>query len=91
MLLQQGNILVLDEPTNHLDLESRNALSDGLSKFEGTVICVSHDRHFVNAIASRILAFTEKGIIDFHGNYQAYLKKYGEDYLNQEWVLAQGG
>lgn len=81
LLLEQNNILVLDEPTNHLDLDARNALASGLQAFEGTVLCVSHDRHFVSAIANRILAFTEKKIIDFQGSYENYLKKYGEDYL----------
>lgn len=81
LLLEQNNILVLDEPTNHLDLDARNALANGLKTFEGTVLCVSHDRHFVSAMANRILAFTEKKIIDFQGSYEDYLKKYGEDYL----------
>lgn len=86
ILLQQGNVLVLDEPTNHLDLEARNALSDGLARYEGTLICVSHDRHFVSNIANRILAITEKGLVDFHGTYPAYLAKYGDDYLSQAWL-----
>lgn len=88
ILLLKGNVLVLDEPTNHLDLESRNALAEGLRKFEGTVIFVSHDRHFVSHFANRVLAFTEKGPIDFQGSYTEYLKKYGEDYLSQAWMAA---
>ncbi len=89
ILLEQNNILILDEPTNHLDLDARNALAKGLKEFEGTMLCVSHDRHFVAAIANRILAFTEKGITDFHGSYEQYLSKYGEDYLNQAWLLGE--
>lgn len=88
IILLKGNILVLDEPTNHLDLESRSALAEGLRKFEGTVIFVSHDRHFVSHFATRILAFTEKGPRDFHGSYTDYLKKYGSDYLSQAWMAA---
>lgn len=84
--LQNANILILDEPTNHLDLESREALAAGLRSFEGTVILVSHDRHFVSSIATRILAFTEKGITDFHGNYPEYLARFGEDYLSRAWL-----
>lgn len=89
ILLEQNNVLILDEPTNHLDLDARNALAEGLKAFEGTLLCVSHDRHFVSAIANRVLAFTEKGITDFHGSYDQYLSKYGEDYLNQNWLMAQ--
>jgi ATPase subunit of ABC transporter with duplicated ATPase domains len=88
IILLKGNILVLDEPTNHLDLESRSALAEGLKRFEGTVIFVSHDRYFVSHFATRILAFTEKGPIDFQGNYTEYLNKYGGDYLSQAWVTA---
>lgn len=90
ILLQRNNILILDEPTNHLDLETRESLAEGLSDYEGTLLFVSHDRHFVSAIATRILAFTEKGITDFQGGYQKYLEKYGNDYLSQEWILAKG-
>ncbi len=89
IVLQQSNILILDEPTNHLDLEARNALADSLTRYEGTLLFVSHDRHFVSNIATRIIALTEKGLVDFHGSYQDYLKKYGDDYLNQAWLLAQ--
>lgn len=89
IVLQQGNVLVLDEPTNHLDLEARNTLAEGLCKYEGTLLFVSHDRHFVSSIATRILALTEKGIVDFQGSYAEYLKRYGDDYLNQAWLLAQ--
>ena len=70
-------------------LESREALALALSKFEGTVIFVSHDRHFVSSIATRVLALTEKGITDFSGNYTEYLSKFGEDYLNKVWLMEQ--
>lgn len=81
LLLEQNNVLILDEPTNHLDLDARNALANGLKAFEGTVLCVSHDRHFVSAFANRILAFTEKKIIDFQGGYEQYRHQYGQDFL----------
>jgi ATPase subunit of ABC transporter with duplicated ATPase domains len=89
MMLLQANIIILDEPTNHLDLESREALASALSTFEGTVIFVSHDRHFVSSIATRVLALSEKGVTDFHGNYTEYLREFGEDYLNKIWLLQQ--
>ncbi len=87
MMLQNPNVIILDEPTNHLDLESREAMAAALTKFEGTVIFVSHDRHFVSDIATRVLALTEKGITDFQGNYAQYLAKFGEDYLNKIWLM----
>ena len=88
ILLLNNNILVLDEPTNHLDIDAREALAEGLHNFEGTVIFVSHDRHFVSKIANRIIAVTENKILDFQGGYGEYLARYGEDYLNQAWVMA---
>lgn len=91
MMLQNPNILILDEPTNHLDLESREAMASALSQFEGTVMLVSHDRHFVSSIATRILALTEKGITDFQGSYTEYLARYGEDYLNKIWLMQHTG
>lgn len=89
IMLQNANVLILDEPTNHLDLESREALAKALHAFEGTILCVSHDRHFVTQIATRILAFTETGVTDFLGGYQEYLHRLGADYLNKRWLLAQ--
>ena len=89
MMLLKGNVIILDEPTNHLDLESREALALSLSHFVGTVIFVSHDRHFVSSIATRVIALTEKGITDFHGSYAEYLHRYGDDYLNKMWLMEQ--
>lgn len=86
IMLQKNNVLVLDEPTNHLDLEAKESLAESLSHFPGTLLLVSHDRHFVSKIATRVLAFTEKGITDFHGPYTEYLTRYGDDYLSREWV-----
>lgn len=85
IMLQKNNILVLDEPTNHLDLEAKEALASSLRLYPGTLLLVSHDRHFVSNIATRVLAFTEKGITDFHGSYMEYLKRYGNDYLSRQW------
>lgn len=90
IMLQQSNVLILDEPTNHLDIDAREALSLGLQRFEGSIIFVSHDRHFVSEIATRVIALTEKGILDFLGNYEEYLAKYGDDYLSLEFLSGAG-
>jgi ATPase subunit of ABC transporter with duplicated ATPase domains len=86
VMLEEGNVLILDEPTNHLDLESIEALAKALQNYEGTLIFVSHDRHFVSKVANRVLAFTEKGVKDYLGPYKEYLRQYGEDYLSREWL-----
>ncbi len=77
LMLEGGNFLVLDEPTNHLDLEAIIALGEALFKFDGAVICVSHDRELIDAYANRIIELvpSPKGasIIDFKGSYEEYL------------------
>jgi len=82
LILQKNNVLVLDEPTNHLDLESIDALVEGLRQFHGAVLFVSHNRYFIDHIATRIIALTEhEGIRNYLGNYHNYLAQYGQDYL----------
>ncbi len=73
MMLEKGNVLVLDEPTNHLDIESREALGDALSLYDGTVFIVSHDREFISQFATRILTITHEGVHDYPGGYADYL------------------
>ena len=68
-----SNLLYFDEPTNHLDLMCREALEGALSRYQGTVLFVSHDRYFVNAVATRVLELTESGAKSYEGNYDAYL------------------
>ncbi len=82
LMLKKTNLLLLDEPTNHLDLPSKEVLEGALSDYQGTMIAVSHDRYFIEKLATRILAFREKPtphILDFKGNYQEYLH-YIENY-----------
>ena len=81
LMLRQDNLLVLDEPTNHLDLEGREALMRALQDYDGTLVFVSHDRHFVSAVGRRILVLSAQGMEDVHGNYEDYLAAKGEDYL----------
>ncbi|HCA59593.1 MAG TPA: multidrug ABC transporter ATP-binding protein, partial [Blastocatellia bacterium] len=64
--------LILDEPTNHLDIPSREALEDALREYDGTIITVSHDRFFLDKIATQILAFEVDGVDCFSGNYTEY-------------------
>lgn len=77
IILESPNLLVLDEPTNHMDLETIEALAQALVQYTGTVIFVSHNRHFVDKIATRILYFdAKKGIIDYRGSYTEFAQRY---------------
>ena len=70
VILDTPNLLILDEPTNHMDIETIDALADALAAFTGTLIFVSHNRHFIAKIATRILYFSERyGIKNFNGRY----------------------
>lgn len=69
---QEGNFLVLDEPTNHLDLAARESLERALQAFDGTVLFVSHDRYFIQAIANRIAEIKDKTLVTFLGDYESY-------------------
>ena len=73
VLLQDANFLILDEPTNHLDIQSKNILLDVLSKYDGTILFVSHDRSFLNSLATDILDLTSDGVVSYEGNYDDYL------------------
>ena len=75
LLLSKSNFLVLDEPTNHLDIESKEILEDALLDFEGTILFISHDRYFINKIATKIVAMEEEGSMTFIGNYDDYMSK----------------
>ena len=75
LMLSKANLLLLDEPTNHLDITSKEILEEALRNYEGTVICVSHDRYFINRIATRILELDHHHFINYQGNYDYYLEK----------------
>lgn len=76
LMLEQHPVLIFDEPTNHLDLESVNALAEGLSSFEGTVILVTHDRDLISEATTRVLSFTADALIDYPGSYDEYVERY---------------
>ena len=78
LILQKPNIMLLDEPTNHLDMESIESLNLALENYPGTLLFVSHDREFVSSLATRIIELTPNGIVDFHGDYEEYLRSQGQ-------------
>lgn len=73
LIYSQKNVLILDEPTNHLDIPSRESLESALEEYDGTIIVVSHDRFFLDKIATQILSFERDGsVIDYNGNYTEF-------------------
>ena len=66
------NFLLLDEPTNHLDIASREILEDALMSYEGTVLAVSHDRYFINKMATRMIVYENRTFVPFNGTYSEY-------------------
>jgi ATP-binding cassette, subfamily F, member 3 len=79
MLMQPGNFLLLDEPTNHLDMRSKDVLLDALRRFEGTVVFVSHDRYFLDEVATRVFEVGQGGVHVFPGNYEDYIWRKNAD------------
>ncbi len=75
LMLSEANFLILDEPTNHLDIVSKEVLEDALNHYTGTVLFVSHDRYFINTVATRILDLENQGLTNYIGNYDYYLEK----------------
>ncbi|MCM2476067.1 ABC-F family ATP-binding cassette domain-containing protein [Rhizobium sp. CG5] len=79
MLFDPPNLLVLDEPTNHLDLDTKEMLIKALSEYEGTMLFVSHDRHFLAALSNRVLELTPDGIHQYGGGYTEYVARTGHE------------
>ncbi|MBA5804887.1 ABC-F family ATP-binding cassette domain-containing protein [Rhizobium sophorae] len=79
MLFDPPNLLVLDEPTNHLDLDTKEMLIKALSQYEGTMLFVSHDRHFLAALSNRVLELTPEGIHQYGGGYTEYVARTGQE------------
>ena len=93
ILLKQANFLILDEPTNHLDIASKEVLEDALNQFDGTIFFISHDRYFINKVATRVIELTNNKAISYEGNYDTYfsskiidkpVKKENTDYQNMK-------
>jgi ATPase subunit of ABC transporter with duplicated ATPase domains len=79
MLFDPPNFLVLDEPTNHLDIATKQMLIAALSEYEGTMLFVSHDRHFLAALSNRLLELTPDGIHQYGGGYTEYVARTGQE------------
>jgi ATP-binding cassette subfamily F protein 3 len=92
MLLHPSNFLLLDEPTNHLDLRAKDVLLESLKKFTGTVVFVSHDRYFIDKLATRVFEIGDGRIEVFPGNYEDYLwRKQGHEGMAPDVELAING
>ena len=79
MLFDPPNFLVLDEPTNHLDMATKEMLVAALAQYEGTMLFVSHDRHFLAALSNRVLELTPDGIHQYDGGYTEYVARTGQE------------
>jgi ATP-binding cassette subfamily F protein 3 len=85
--MEKANLLILDEPTNHLDIYSIEVLEDALEDYEGTLLVVSHNRHFLDAVCNTIYYLDENGLKKFKGNYEDYkasLKNSGNNEQGEE-------
>ena len=91
LLLRPVNLLILDEPTNHLDMHSKDVLLDALKDFGGTVIFVSHDRGFIESLATRVLELTPCHSREFPGSYQYYMEQLEKESLAASGNLAENG
>jgi len=79
MLFDPPNFLVLDEPTNHLDIATKQMLIQALQSYEGTMLFVSHDRHFLSALSNRLLEVTPDGVRAYGGGYSEYVASTGQE------------
>jgi len=75
LMMEKSNLLILDEPTNHLDLDSKEVLENALVDYPGTILFVSHDRYFINRIATKVLELSQHGCTPFLGDYDYYVEK----------------
>ncbi|MFN0108497.1 MAG: ABC-F family ATP-binding cassette domain-containing protein [Blastocatellia bacterium] len=89
LIYSRVNVLALDEPTNHLDIASCEALEAALNEFDGTIITVSHDRYFLDRVATQILAFTDKGVEYFDGGYTEFYDDHHKTLAEQQSLEAE--
>ena len=88
LMLEETNFLILDEPTNHLDQNTREIVERALLKYQGTLLIVSHDRHFLDVLAERVLEIRDGKLYDYPGNYSWFLEKREESLTSQEIIRA---
>ena len=88
VMLSQCNILILDEPGNHLDVDTVDSLAEALLAYKGTVIFTSHDRHFMKRIATHIIEVRDGRVVNYHGDYEAYLYSVNKEIEEGERELA---
>ncbi|AEF16721.1 ABC transporter relted protein [Thermoanaerobacterium xylanolyticum LX-11] len=84
LILSKANFLLLDEPTNHLDLKSKEVLEKALLDFGGTLLFVSHDRYFIDKIATKVLEMSSDSINEYYGNYSYYVEKRNENNTKED-------
>ena len=89
LMLQEANFLILDEPTNHLDLESKEMLESALIDYDGTILFVSHDRYFINRLATKVVELASTGVTEYIGNYDYYIEKTAEQTAIAEYTEQQ--
>ncbi|MBQ4431254.1 MAG: ABC-F family ATP-binding cassette domain-containing protein, partial [Synergistaceae bacterium] len=75
LMIEPTNFFILDEPTNHLDVDTREIVERALLKYQGTLLIVSHDRHFLDALSERVLEIRDGNLYDYPGNYSWFLEK----------------
>lgn len=71
LILKKSNFLILDEPTNHIDIDTKEILEEALINFEGTILFVSHDRYFINKLATKVIRIEDKKLVSYNGNYDS--------------------
>ena len=84
LILKNANFLILDEPTNHIDIDTREILEESLLNYEGTILFISHDRYFINKIATKIVMIEDKKMITYNGNYDSIKRNSNNVVINEE-------
>jgi len=84
LLLSKCNFLILDEPTNHLDIESKEVLEDALLSFNGAILFISHDRYFINKLATKVVEMTDHSAYTYTGNYTTYMERKDNQTIKKE-------
>lgn len=89
LIFSEANFIILDEPTNHLDINSREILEAALNEYQGTMLVVSHDRYFIDKLATRIIDIGTNPIQDFQGNYSYFISHTKKNIVNPNNTAAE--